>query len=100
MKTGGHGCAQANGPQLVCEPRRYRGRENVRGFTLIEVLIALAIVAIALGAVLRAIGALSSTISRVRSSSNTLAASRRSTPCSRLRLVIQPTTLPAVATVQ
>jgi general secretion pathway protein I len=34
------------------------GKGGVRGFTLIEVLIALAIVAIALGAVLRAVGAL------------------------------------------
>lgn len=33
-------------------------RTGVRGFTLIEVLVALAIVAIALGAVLRAVGAL------------------------------------------
>ena len=45
-------------------PSRARGRvpsngaARVRGFTLIEVLVALAIVAIALGAVLRAVGAL------------------------------------------
>src|ERR1700743_2265873 len=38
-----------------------------RGFPLIEVLIALAIVAIALGAVLRAIGALSSNVETSRS---------------------------------
>jgi general secretion pathway protein I len=37
------------------------------GFTLIEVLVALAIVAIALGAVLRAIGALSSNVETSRS---------------------------------
>ncbi|MGF6304888.1 MULTISPECIES: type II secretion system minor pseudopilin GspI [Paraburkholderia] len=37
-----------------------RRHANAKGFTLIEVLIALAIVAIALGAVLRAIGSLAS----------------------------------------
>jgi general secretion pathway protein I len=43
------------------------GRTPARGFTLIEVLIALAIVAIALGAVLRAIGALGSNVEAARS---------------------------------
>ncbi|MGF6239939.1 MULTISPECIES: type II secretion system minor pseudopilin GspI [Paraburkholderia] len=42
-------------------------RAGARGFTLIEVLIALAIVAIALGAVLRAIGALSTNVEMARS---------------------------------
>jgi general secretion pathway protein I len=43
------------------DPRdRCRPRGAARGFTLIEVLIALAIIAIALGAVLRAIGSLAS----------------------------------------
>jgi general secretion pathway protein I len=47
---------------------RMRGRNEAAGFTLIEVLVALAIVAIALGAVLRAIGALteSTELARVR----------------------------------
>jgi general secretion pathway protein I len=47
--------------------RQRGGRDSARGFTLIEVLIALAIVAIALGAVLRAIGALSSNVETARS---------------------------------
>jgi general secretion pathway protein I len=41
-------------------PSRNQSRAETRGFTLIEVLIALAIIAIALGAVLRAIGSLAS----------------------------------------
>lgn len=57
------------------QPRGITGHESTkpvtvaaeRGFTLIEVLIALAIVAIALGAVLRAIGALSSNVESSRS---------------------------------
>lgn len=46
--------------------RQRGGHKNSHGFTLIEVLIALAIVAIALGAVLRAIGALSSNVETAR----------------------------------
>jgi len=49
--------------QVMCDDRTdtYRAaRAPLRGFTLIEVLIALAIVAVALGAVMRAIGALAS----------------------------------------
>lgn len=42
-------------------------RRQSRGFTLIEVLIALAIVAIAMGAVLMALGALSSNVEMARS---------------------------------
>lgn len=44
-----------------------RSPDGARGFTLIEVLIALAIVAIALGAVLRAIGVLSSNVETAQS---------------------------------
>jgi general secretion pathway protein I len=47
--------------------RQQRGCSDARGFTLIEVLIALAIVAIALGAVLRAIGALATDTETARS---------------------------------
>lgn len=47
----GGGCGQGRGSAMSFD-------ETVRGFTLIEVLIALAIVAIAMGAVLRAIGSL------------------------------------------
>lgn len=49
------------------ETRRRGGRAHEGGFTLIEVLIALAIVAIALGAVLKAIGALSTNAETARS---------------------------------
>ena len=46
--------------------QRGRRAHAAQGFTLIEVLIALAIVAIALGAVLRAIGALGSNVETAR----------------------------------
>lgn len=49
------------------ELRSRGGHASAHGFTLIEVLIALAIVAIALGAVLKAIGALSSNVDTSRS---------------------------------
>lgn len=63
--------------------RPVRSRAASRGFTLIEVLIALAIVAIALGAVLRAIGSLATDTDSARarllalwSADNALAAIR------------------------
>jgi general secretion pathway protein I len=56
-QTGGVGRAR-HGGGAACDGGRMMSFDAIRGFTLIEVLIALAIVAIAMGAVLRAIGSL------------------------------------------